>query len=284
MSAGVSGAPWEEPRQSPLYHAEHSERYERQALIQAYEAIQHCRLIVMIDAIYPRSLIPLEELLYDADPSEDLHLLLSSPGGDGETAIRIARSAQARCKNFTVVVPDQAKSAATLVALGAHHVLMGPISDLGPVDPQFFIGDQLVSAKNIIAAVDDAETRVQENPATYPIHASLLSDVNALMVAEARSELARSDELMKEALSSQPDRTPQDVEDLVRALHAPLVEEKSSHGAVFAASDAEAAGLPVVHADMVSPQWRMLWRLYAKYCALPRGAVYEGRKASQLGH
>lgn len=34
-----------------------------------------------------------EELLHDADPFEDLHLLLHSPGGDGETAIRIARAA-----------------------------------------------------------------------------------------------------------------------------------------------------------------------------------------------
>ena len=49
-----------------------------------------------------------------------------------------------------------AKSAATLLTLGAHHIMMGPASDLGPIDPQFFINNELVAAKDIIAAVDDA--------------------------------------------------------------------------------------------------------------------------------
>lgn len=71
--------------------------------------------------------------------------------------MRLVRSAQARCRRLTVIVPDQAKSAATLLALGAHQILMGPTSDLGPVDPQFQLGENdLVSAKAIIAAVEKA--------------------------------------------------------------------------------------------------------------------------------
>jgi len=111
-----------------------------------------------------------EELIYDADPNTDLHILLASPGGDGETAVRLVRSAQARCRQLTVVVPDQAKSAATLLALGAHHILMGPASDLGPIDPQFLLGDgSLVSAKDIIGSVEEAVKTVQAAPETYPI-------------------------------------------------------------------------------------------------------------------
>jgi hypothetical protein len=30
-----------------------------------------------------------EEMIFDADPSEDIHLLLDTPGGDGETAVRL---------------------------------------------------------------------------------------------------------------------------------------------------------------------------------------------------
>jgi ClpP class serine protease len=71
-----------------------------------------------------------------------------------------------------VIVPDQAKSAATLLALGAHHILMSKISDLGPIDPQFFHNNALVSAKDIIETVDTAAERVQNAPNTYPIYAS----------------------------------------------------------------------------------------------------------------
>ena len=34
--------------------------------------------------------------------------MLSTPGGDGETAIRLIRQAQSRCRELTVIVPDQA--------------------------------------------------------------------------------------------------------------------------------------------------------------------------------
>lgn len=79
----------------------------------------------MIDDIFPDCITLFEELLHDADDSQDLHLILWSLGGDGETAIRLVRSAQARCRELTVIVPDMAKSAATLLVMGAHHILMG---------------------------------------------------------------------------------------------------------------------------------------------------------------
>ncbi len=102
------------PSQSPLFHAEHAARYDRQELIKKYQARHDCRLVVIIDIIFGDNIPLLEELLYNANPSEDLHIILDSPGGDGETAVRLVRSAQARCRELTVIVPNQAKSAATL--------------------------------------------------------------------------------------------------------------------------------------------------------------------------
>ncbi len=168
---------------SPLFHAQQELRYIRQALIGQYEQAFRCRLIVLNDMIFGYSVTLCEELLHGADAKTDLHLLLNTPGGDGEVAVRLARSMQSRCKHFTVIVPDVAKSAGTLLALGAHRILMGPASDLGPVDPQMQLKPGvLVSAKDIIASVEDAARRVQELPQTYPIYASLLTDVTAITV------------------------------------------------------------------------------------------------------
>ena len=114
----------------------------------------------MLDQIFPPNMTLLEELIFDCDPGKPLHVLLSSPGGDGETAIRMVRSMQTRCSELTVLVPDMAKSAATLLCLGADKIMMGPAGDLGPVDPQFQIdGRALASAKEIVAAIDEAERR-----------------------------------------------------------------------------------------------------------------------------
>lgn len=239
----------------------------------------------MIDAIFPDGVTLFEEVIHDASPVQDLHLLLASPGGDGETAVRLVRSAQSRGRELTVVVPDQAKSAATLLVLGAHRILMGPSSDLGPVDPQFYLPDgSLAAAKDIIAAVDNATQRVQDAPETYPIHASLLGDITALMVQQAHAALDRTSDLVEEALKSNPDRIPSEVAVLKEKLYTPLIELPKSHAAIFGARDAEEAGLPVVVANPASDQWRLIWHLWGKYFVLmQRGVrVYEGRKSSQV--
>lgn len=269
------------PTQSPLFHAQQADRYERQALIARYEELCNCRLIVVIDAIFPYSVTPFEELIYDHSVDRDIHLILASPGGDGETAVRLVRAAQARCRELTVIVPDVAKSAATLVAIGAHWILMAPASDLGPIDPQFQFPDgSLVAAKDIIAAVDDATKKVQAAPDTYPIHAALLSDVSALMVQQARSELLRTGDLLEEALASNPDRTAAQVTALKKKLRVPLIQRPKTHAAIFNVSDAKKAGLPAVAADQSGEQWQRIWRLWAKYFAMGPPRVYEGVQAS----
>lgn len=272
------------PRQTPLFHAQHADRYARQDLIRAYEEALDCRLVVMIDAIFPYGVTLLEELLVGADRSQDLHLMLDSPGGDGETAVRLVRAAQARCRELTVIVPNQAKSAGTVLTMGAHRILMGPTSDLGPVDPQFQSpsGGGLYSAKDLIAAVDNAEEAISANPESYPLHVSLLADVTAVMVQQARSALGRTDDLVREALKSHPDRSESDVEQIASALKEKLVDLPLEHGAVFNAADARSAGLPVEEPDPDSDQWRVIWQLWTKYFRLLPASVYEGRLASQI--
>jgi hypothetical protein len=244
-------------------------------------------LIVIVADLFDEGIPFLEELIYDANPGQDMHVLLSSPGGDGEIAVRMARSMQDRCRELTVIVPDQAKSAATILAMGAHHILMGPTSDLGPVDPQFRLGTPerptWFSAKDIIAAVEAAEAAVMAKPATYPLHASLLSDLSALQVQQARSALARTSDLVEEALRSCPSRKDEEVNRLRAELQEPLVNRPKEHGAIFGATAASKAGLPVIIADPRGDQWQKVWRLYAKYFALDVIGAFEGATASQIG-
>lgn len=238
---------------------------------------------MLVDVIFPELITIFEELISDADPAEDLHIILDTPGGDGETAVRIARSAQARCRELTVIVPNQAKSAGTLLVMGAHHILMGPTSDLGPVDPQFPMPGRpgLYSAKDLLAAVEHAEEAIEKNPESYPLHVSLLADFTAVMVEQARSGLERSDDLVKEALRSQPDRTEREVAEVAGALKERLIDLPRDHGAIFDAAAAKEAGLPILIADPRGDQWQAVWRLWTKYFDLNCYAC-EGHLASQI--
>src|SRR5262249_5459565 len=159
--------------------------------------------------------------------------MLASPGGDGETAIRMVRSIQARCTDLTVIVPDLAKSAATLICLGADHILMGPAGDLGPVDAQFLLDGQqgLVGAKEIVAAVDRAEERVKNAPDTVGLYAALLENVDMLIVEQARSAMERDELLVLEALGCASSRTGPQAKKLAEKLKKPLIQEAKAHEA-----------------------------------------------------
>ncbi|MEK7685771.1 MAG: hypothetical protein AAB466_10145 [Verrucomicrobiota bacterium] len=84
----------------------------------------------------------LQGVLQQTDLSGGLTLFLNSPGGfalTAERAIKICRSYSK--ENFEVIVPNMAKSAATMVCLGARKILMTPTSELGPIDPQVVFKD-----------------------------------------------------------------------------------------------------------------------------------------------
>jgi hypothetical protein len=70
------------------------------------------------------------------DSSKDLLLVIDSRGGEIEPAYFISKAAKKFSQKFIVVVPRKAKSAATLISLGADEIHMGIVSELGPIDPQ----------------------------------------------------------------------------------------------------------------------------------------------------
>jgi len=275
---------------SPLYSAQHELRFQRQALIEEYEKANNCRLVVLIGAIISFSLTLFEEVLSDIDcNTNELHVLLQSPGGDGEVAVRLARAAQARCKSLVVIVPDVAKSAGTLFTLGASRILMGPTSDLGPTDPQIVVkaNEPFVAAKDIIKSVEDAAAAVQKQPETYPLYSALLSDVSALLLQQARAALARGSDLLREALATNASRSDAEVQALAATLQPLLVDSPHSHGAIFGAKEAAAAGLPVETLAPNSAQWKAIWSLWTRYFHLSGGGAkqmfaFEGTRISQI--
>lgn len=268
---------------TPYFEALEAARYQRQTMIREYEREFGVTLIVYHDLIFSRAITPFQDALYDADREKDLHLLLASEGGDGETAVRLVRAAQAHCRELTVIVPDRAKSAATLIALGAHWIAMGTTSDLGPIDPQFILreGGSLVPGNDIIAAVDRAVEGVRENPETFSIYATLLSDVTAVMAERARAERGRTTDLLLAALNSNSAREEQEVRRLAECLRGPLIEGTQSHGALFGLQEAKTAGLPVIESENIPQQWDRLWRLWTRYVAFDR-FIHEGRRASHI--
>jgi len=70
---------------------------------------------------------------------DQLNLIINGPGGDGTVAEKIIELCRSHCKEFRVLVPNRAKSAATIIALGADTIVMGYCSELGSIDAQVAI-------------------------------------------------------------------------------------------------------------------------------------------------
>lgn len=67
----------------------------------------------------------------------DVLLIVGSRGGRIEPAYLVSKNCKAAAKDkFVVAIPRRAKSAATLLSLGADEIHMGSMSELGPIDPQ----------------------------------------------------------------------------------------------------------------------------------------------------
>ena len=282
MSAEAEPPKPETPVQSPLFHAVQADRYGRQARIRAYEELTGRSLIVFYGTIDNSVITPFADAVGDAVPDGPLDLMLTSPGGDGETAVRIARMCHAERQDFRVIVPDTAASAATLLALAAESVVMSNSSALGPIDPQVPLPARgaFFPAKDILEIVDDLESRTTHNPAAFELYAALLADVDAVVYQIAKAAIRRTMELVPEVLSlRQTPPTNEETERLATALQG-----HAMHSATIGHDQAQLLGLPAVYMPPQSLEWDTLWRLHAFYVVLLglrfQETIIEGRRVS----
>jgi hypothetical protein len=102
---------------------------------------------------------------------DSLYLLINSPGGGVSSSYKIARMLRASFGNIKAFVPHIAASGGTLMVLAANEVVMGPMSNLTPIDVQVNYNGQYVSSYSMSRALSRlseyfAKMAVDEAP--YP--------------------------------------------------------------------------------------------------------------------
>ena len=120
-----------------------------------------------ISGIGPRDIPALGDTLMHLGHVDILRLIINSPGGDGITAEKLVDMCRSYCKKFEVIISNMAKSAATLIALGADSITMGYCSEIGPIDAQvpividgiarYISAQSFINARNkLLKEFDDA--------------------------------------------------------------------------------------------------------------------------------
>ena len=129
------------PTQSPLFWVDQKDRYLRQLLIRDIEAITGRRLVVyfvnrflgaQIDGTDPTYVV---EMLEDTSGSA-VDVLLETGGGLTDATEAVISVLHHMTTDLRVVVAGAAKSNGTVICLAGRSIVMGPASELGPIEPQ----------------------------------------------------------------------------------------------------------------------------------------------------
>ena len=83
----------------------------------------------------------------------NLTLVLHTPGGVTNAAETIVAYLRSKFADIEVIVPTYAMSAGTMISLAANRLVMGRQSQLGPIDPQFLMGQRAQSARAVGGSV-----------------------------------------------------------------------------------------------------------------------------------
>lgn len=107
-------------------------------LLQKLQEKRETKVLVLISyqPISPYVAYKLNRVLRKTGPVAKLDVVLDSGGGSIDSAYKVLKLLKMYADRVTVIVPFYAKSAASLIAIGADELVMCKNGDLGPVDPQ----------------------------------------------------------------------------------------------------------------------------------------------------
>jgi hypothetical protein len=208
----------------------------------------------------------LEGVLRSLDLSEGLALCISSPGGDGLAAERIVNMCReySGTDDYWAIVPGKAKSAGTMICFGASKILMGPTSELGPIDPQLQEGDRVFSAFNIVASYRDLFAKAVQEEGNLEPYLQQLQHYDEREIAELRAQLDLSQDIAARVLASgmMEGATKKDVLKKIRMFLTP--EQKKTHGRPIYRGEAADCGLKIDAIDADSESWGSVYDLYIR--------------------
>jgi hypothetical protein len=97
------------------------------------------------------------EILQKVGKQDNLALFIKSDGGEGEASLRIVNLVRQYCQHLVACVPLDCASAATMLALGADEIQMGPLAYLTAVDTSITHDLSPVDKDNDLVSVSQDE-------------------------------------------------------------------------------------------------------------------------------
>lgn len=217
---------------------------------------------------------------------ENIDLFILSPGGFSDPAFKIARLFQEYTQNrgrFSVLIPYYAKSAATILALGADEIVMGPSSELGPIDPQIEITDKsgrkrmvpLLALKDALKFIKDD---IKENPSLTGMYWPQMEGIDVMSLGHYNREIESAKQYAIQLLQA---RMFTDDKTKSEKTATKLVDFYKNHRYVIDRKEAkEELELNIV--DAKPEEWNAMWQLHKLYDTVLRDFRQEKKIAVKI--
>jgi hypothetical protein len=200
-------------------------------------------------SIYNSDVVALYEVLQKLGKQDAIYLFIKSYGGMGQASLRLVNLLRQYCKRLVALVPLECASAATMIALGADEILMGPMANLTPVDTSLVhdlspldrdnerVSVSLDGLTRVIGLWQTEQSEVKDNP--YKV---LFQYVHPLVIGAVDRSKSLSIMLCRELLAYHID----DEEKAIQIAQT-LNSKYPSHNYPILFEEARAIGLKVGH-------------------------------------
>lgn len=213
----------------------------------------------------------LQSVLSQLDLSNGFALLINSPGGDGlsaERIINICRS-YSDTNEYWAIVAGKAKSAATMICMGSSKIMMAPVSELGPVDPQIFRSEdgekKVFSAHSLVSTYDKLFKDATRSKGNIQPYIQQLSHFDVREIARFRSIIDLADDIAVKSLASGMMKrvAKKKIKTKIRVFLDPAAGTMT-HGRPIYLDEAKSSGLNIDEMQVNTPLWELLYELYVR--------------------
>lgn len=241
----------------------------RLSLLRSIEKTRNSRVISYISysPMDDYVLIPLYKQLCSIGKTEKIDLFLHSYGGSVDIPYKIVNLIREFCDQFSVIIPFVAKSAATMIAIGADEIIMGPTSELGPIDPLVKhpkYEDMWIPVQSIRMCIDFMEEKLAQstNPEmTTSLLYPILDKLDPWIIGDYEKSIKASYQYAETLLEKNMFKKNREKAKSVTRI---MTEKYFSHGYCINRKEAiDELGLNVVQAN--GAMWNIIWALYLAY-------------------
>ena len=139
--------------------------------------------------------------------NDNLDIIIHSPGGSSEAVEQIVQYLRSKYHHIRAIVPQNAMSAATMLACACDEIIMGKHSAIGPIDPQITFPVQNGSlftapAHSILNEFNQAKTEILANPGVAPLWIPKLANWPAGILDICNNTIQLSKDMVKNWLAS----------------------------------------------------------------------------------